>query len=71
MSATLVKKEKLIGKTLQEVKGLLGQGMGERVDKNDGKGYLRYEVEGEWTLTVYLEKGVVVDAEMRLPFLGV
>lgn len=60
MAATLVKNRTLIGMTGQQVKDLLGEG-----------GSFRYNVIGDWTLTLYFENGRVEGAEMRLPFLGI
>lgn len=71
MTATLVKENKLIGMTRQEVKEMLGQGVEEHGNPNTDRGSILYLVKENWTLTIYFQKDKVVDTELRLPWLGV
>lgn len=71
MSATLLNSNKLKGKTRQEVKLLLGDGLHESGDPDAERGTILYAVEEGWTLTLYFTCDRVVDAELRSPWLGV
>ena len=71
MSASLVKRKKLIGLTREQVKNMLGAGADEREDKTAGDGYIKYWVKESWSLTVYFQNGKVIETELRLPWLGV
>jgi len=70
MSATLLNSNKLKGKTRQEVKLLLGDGLHESGNRDDEKGTILYAVDEGWTLTLYFTCDRVVDAELRSPWLG-
>lgn len=71
MAATLVKRDTMIGLTLQEAKKLLGPGSRESVDVNTGNGALQYFVNNDWTLSVLFLNGKVVETRLRLPYLCV
>ena len=70
MASTLVKENKLIGLTRQQVKDMLGQGSEEYGDKNTHRGSILYLVQDDWTLIIYFQKGKVIDIKLRRPFLG-
>lgn len=71
MAATLVKEDKLIGLTRQEVKKMLGEGAEEYGNPDTDRGAILYLVEEGWTMTIYFQKDKVVEAGLRQPLLGV
>lgn len=71
MAATLVKEDKLIGLTRQEVKKMLGEGDEEYGNPDTDRGAILYLVEEGWTMTLYFQKDKVVEAGLRQPLLGV
>jgi hypothetical protein len=71
MAKTLVKEKKLTGLSRQEVKDMLGEGKEGHRDEATGKGSIKYMINHDWTLTIYFQKDSVVNAELRLPWLGV
>jgi len=71
MAAALVEENKLLGLSRQEVEKKLGPGDENYNNMESGRASISYSVGKEWTLTVYFEKNIVIDAELRLPWLGV
>ena len=71
MAATLVKRDTLIGFTKQQVVDLLGSNDGNLAYRTSPDGSLEYSTHHQWLLIVRFENGIVVETELRQPYLGV
>lgn len=71
MAATLVKRDTLIGLTVQKATELLGSDGRNSVDAYTGTGSFQYHVHDGWTLIVIFKNGKVVETLLHQPYLGV
>ena len=66
MAKTLVKKNRLIGLTRQEVKAMLGDGS-EEYGANSDRGAIIYRIENDWMLSIIFRNDAVVETIMKRP----
>jgi hypothetical protein len=66
MAKTLVKKNRLIGLTRQQVKAMLGDGS-EEFGINSDRGAIIYRIENNWMLSIIFQNDAVVETIMKRP----